>query len=297
MMNGSDSGVNETNEITDIDDSDWVTPAYDDAGNLVESPVPGDETTKVHYVYDGWNRLVAVYDDDSGEPDDLLSSYEYDGLGRRIEKAVTAAGGGARDVDYFYDKSWQLLESRQTAGAVDSVDQYVWDVTYIDAPILRFHDGNADGDLEDAGDTVRYFTWDANHNVTAALEEVDSTWQVVERYVYSPYGEATVYDDDWSTSSAPSEDGPLYAGYFFDSESALYHVRARMYHATLGNFTQRDPLDYAAGDENLYRYVSNGCNPNILTLPEWKLFAAGETSKAQVIEWFQSIGSRQHQNL
>ena len=148
--------------------------------------MPGDETTKVHYVYDGWNRLVAVYDDDSGEPDDLLSSYEYDGLGRRIEKAVTAAGGGARDVDYFYDESWRLLESRQTAGAVDSVDQYVWDVTYIDAPILRFHDGNADGDLEDAGDTVRYFTWDANHNVTAALEEVDSTWQVVERYVYSP---------------------------------------------------------------------------------------------------------------
>jgi len=31
-----------------------------------------------------------------------------------------------------------------------------------------------------------------------------------------------------------------------------------MHHPTLGLFTQRDPIGYAAGDTNLYRYVGNG---------------------------------------
>ena len=30
-----------------------------------------------------------------------------------------------------------------------------------------------------------------------------------------------------------------------------------MYSPVLGQFTQRDPMGYAAGDENLYRYVDN----------------------------------------
>jgi RHS repeat-associated protein len=46
----------------------------------------------------------------------------------------------------------------------------------------------------------------------------------------------------------------LYAGYRFDAETGLYHVRHRMYHATLGRWIQRDPAGYVDG-ANLYEYT------------------------------------------
>ena len=43
-----------------------------------------------------------------------------------------------------------------------------------------------------------------------------------------------------------------------------------MYSPLLGQFAQRDPLGYAAGDENLYRYVGN--SPEGLTDPSGLLW-------------------------
>jgi len=37
----------------------------------------------------------------------------------------------------------------------------------------------------------------------------------------------------------------------------LYHYRARAYSGELGRFAQNDPIDFSAGDYNLYRYVGN----------------------------------------
>jgi hypothetical protein len=46
--------------------------------------------------------------------------------------------------------------------------------------------------------TRRYYLSDANYNVTAMANERGS---VVERYVYTPYGETTFCAPDWSTRS------------------------------------------------------------------------------------------------
>jgi len=82
---------------------------------------------------------------------------------------------------------------------------------------------------------------------------------VLERYVYDPYGQVTIYDDDWSdTRSASSYDNTrLYTGRELDPTTGLYYYRARWYDTGTGNFTTRDPLGFAAGDANLYRYVGN----------------------------------------
>jgi RHS repeat-associated protein len=45
----------------------------------------------------------------------------------------------------------------------------------------------------------------------------------------------------------------LYCGYRWDGETGLYHVRHRMYHATLGRWIQRDPAGYQDGP-SLYEY-------------------------------------------
>jgi len=154
-----------------------------------------------------------------------------------------------------------MLEERVFDDQAQPVEShaYVWSPRYIDSPVLR-DSYDSDGQLQ--SDSRVYYLNDANFNVTAlvGLVEVEPDvfeWQVTRRYVYSPYGEATVYDADWSNPAAPSEDGPLYCGYFFDSETSLYHVRHRQYHPTLSQWLTRDPLLYSAADENVYRYVCN----------------------------------------
>jgi len=279
--------ANAVNEITNITGG-WITPSHDAAGNMIAGPKPGDGAIRVHYLYDAWNRLVKIYDDDSGEPGDLIAEYEYDGTNRRIEKEVT----GASHAHYYYNHDWQLLEER----FVDEQDellasnQYVWSARYIDAPIVRFHDGNGDGDLLDVDDNIRYYTGDANYNVTATIDS--GTAEVVDRYVYTAYGKATVYDDEWTNPSAPATDGPLYCGYFFDAESALYQVRNRYYDAGLSTFISRDPIGYDGRDVNLYRYV--GDSPLVRTDPTGLFQTAGDLQTqcyqvcaAQYPHWWQ----------
>jgi RHS repeat-associated protein len=242
------NGANEISAIT----GGWITPGYDQAGNMISGPKPGSGTTRVHYVYDAWNRLVEVRADDSGEPGGWIAEYEYDGTNRRIAKVVT----GTSHAHYFYNQQWQMLEERFVAGqgATVASNQYVWSARYIDSAIVRFHDGDGDGDYLDAGDNIRYSMGDANYNVTATIDA--GTGDVVQRYVYTAYGKATVYDGSWSNPAAPATDGPLYCGYFCDGETALYQVRNRYYDSTLSVFIGRDSIE---SDPNLYRYV--GGNP------------------------------------
>jgi len=104
----------------------------------------------------------------------------------------------------------------------------------------------------DEGDNTRYYTGDANFNITATIDA--ATDEVVERFVYTAYGTATAYDADWATPAPPTTDGPLYCGYFFDAETALYQVRNRYYDSGLSTFISRDPVVYNGGI-NLYEYV------------------------------------------
>jgi RHS repeat-associated protein len=49
-----------------------------------------------------------------------------------------------------------------------------------------------------------------------------------------------------------------FQGRRYDPESGLYYFRNRYYSPELGRFISRDPIGYAAGDVNLYRFVGNG---------------------------------------
>ena len=90
----------------------WVSPAHDAAGNMTSGPKAGDETTRLHSTYDAWNRMVAVKKDDGqGKAGDTVAVYRYDGLYRRIAKAV-ANGENWDRTDYYYNESWQCLEER-----------------------------------------------------------------------------------------------------------------------------------------------------------------------------------------
>jgi len=58
-------------------------------------------------------------------------------------------------------------------------------------------------------------------------------------------------------SQSPAHDNHiLFAGYWRDSQTGLYHARNRMYHVQLGLCLQRDPLGHVDG-MSLYEYVGS----------------------------------------
>jgi len=118
---------------------------------------------------------------------------------------------GEPDVTYdYYYAGYQVVEVRK-GGDADPLEQYVWDGRYVHSPCLRWRDGNTDGDLDDEGDSVLYYTNDANFNVTAL---VAPDGDVAERVVYDPYGKPTFLKADWTLQEVAGQDrGPLPAGW------------------------------------------------------------------------------------
>ena len=243
------------NQITSISGSGAVTSEYDAAGNMVVAPQPADGTKKFYLTYDAWNRLVKVEKDAVPSGRDTVATYEYDGRNYRIQKTV-----GSDTFDYYYNESWQLLEARLN-GDADPQEQYVWVLSYIDAPVLRFYDADVNPGTTNA---TEYYTHDATFNTTAKVAA--GTGSVVSYYAYDTYGQVTFYDATWTTRSESAGDNDaLFAGYRFDTETDYSVARNRYYDAALGVWGRRDPI---AADINSYRYAGNG--PTNATDPDGK---------------------------
>ena len=123
---------------------------------------------------------------------------------------------------------------------------------------------------------------DANYNVTAIF---DNAGNMVERYIYDLFGSAAVLDADWDVQAGGSAFSwqYLHQGGRFDVTSGLYHFRHRDYSPTLGRWTSMDPLRYAAGDVNLYRYVGN--------TPTTFLDPSGNIQWDSLLDWARRTGT------
>jgi RHS repeat-associated protein len=128
--------------------------------------------------------------------------------------------------------------------------------SYIDEPLMMMPVG---------GGPVKKYYYHANnlYNVAAIT---DKNGVVVERYNYSPYGEATILDPTGLIQQpASSIQNPLlFTGRRLDAETGLMYYRARYYDTQLGRFVGRDPLEYVDG-LSMYEYVGN--SPIIHTDP------------------------------
>jgi RHS repeat-associated protein len=111
-----------------------------------------------------------------------------------------------------------------------------------------------------------YFLSDANFNVTTLM---DTSGDAVERYLYEPYGDVTIYDGSWGSTRSASTFGNLvrYTGRECDGETGGYHCRRRCYESPVARWLSRDPI---YRDPNLYCYC--GDNPPVHADPnglEW----------------------------
>ncbi len=87
----------------------------------------------------------------------------------------------------------------------------------------------------------------------------DGNGAVVERYLYTAYGEVTIFDANAQVITESAVGNPyMFQGRRLDAETGLYYFRNRMMSPELGRFVSRDPLGYVDG-YNLYEY--GGGNP------------------------------------
>src|SRR5207248_6178303 len=94
--------------------------------------------------------------------------------------------------------------------------------------------------------TTEHFLSDA---LGSTLALADGIGAVQTEYSYEPFGTAMTV-----TGGSGNELG--YTGREEDG-TGLYYYRARYYHPDLQRFISEDPLEFAAGDTNLYVYVDN----------------------------------------
>jgi RHS repeat-associated protein len=93
----------------------------------------------------------------------------------------------------------------------------------------------------------------------SVIRVTDSVGAVVNSYTYDAYGQRLIATEGVEIAFGYT------TGREYDAESGLMYYRARVYDPATARFLQTDPLGFAAGDLNLYRYVLN--NPVNATDP------------------------------
>ena len=178
--------------------------------------------------------------------------YDYDVFNRRIEKTVDSDGDGVLEAEterYVYD-------GEHIALVFDGDGELAY--RYLHGPgtdqVLAQEDANGD------------VLWAlADHQLTVR-DLLDNEGNVVNHISYDSFGNTT-------SQSNPDVDFRFgYTGREFDGETGDYYYRARYFDSSIGQFISQDPLDFAAGDMNLYGYVGNSpinyIDPNGLTRVE-----------------------------
>lgn len=195
--------------------------AYDAEGNLTQRTRKADGAV-TRYHWDAENRLTRV------DTPEGVTSFAYDGLGRRITK-VNPAG----EEHYIYDSDAILFAFRPDGSLLR---RYLHGPE-IDEPLRVTKDGH---DLFLGADALG-----------SVIHAFDAQRQIVERRSYAPFGQ-------WQGAASAEPATPYaFTGREQDSATGLYYYRARYYDPTAGIFLSEDPSRFAAADSNLRRYVFN----------------------------------------
>jgi len=209
----------------------------------------GEETT---YAWDFHNNLIEVTEKNAAGVTLKTVRYGYDGLDHKIWKEVTDALGTRTEV-YAYDglrgengrAGDSMILRFDGSGEITNrylhgpaVDQILADEQVTSASTA----GNVLWPLTDHLATVRDV---AEHDTVTGITTIAN------HIVYDSFGNRI------SETNAAVDTLFGYTGREWDSDIDLQHNRARWYDPATGNWISKDPIGFAAGDANLYRYVRN----------------------------------------
>jgi RHS repeat-associated protein len=210
---------------------------YDHEGNLIRATDLATGNVMA-YTFDHRNRLTRAVETDSAGAVLMSAEYQYDPFNRRVAKLVDPDGDGPAAVNashFVYDGPHIALEFNAAGDLVrrvlhgDLIDQIFAE------------------DLISTGQTL----WSLTDHLGTIRDVVDDAGAVLNHLTYNAFGEIT------SETNAAVDHFFSFTGREFDSETGNYYYRARYYDPRTGRFLSEDPIGFASGDENLYRYVFN----------------------------------------
>jgi RHS repeat-associated protein len=217
---------------------------YDSEGNLTErEEISTGQTSE--YAWDYHNRLTQVIDKTASGSIVKQSDYTYDALDRRITRTLDDDGVGASvatveqmiyngaNITLTFDEVGNLTH-RYLYGSV--IDQVLADET-------------SSGQI----------LWALSDNQGSVQDVIDSAGSVLNHVSYDGFGKVI------SETSPTIEFRFGYTGRDRDEETGLDYYRSRYYNPAIGRFISEDPIEFAGGDGNLYRYVGN--SPSTATDP------------------------------
>ncbi len=141
-------------------------------------------------------EVKRAYDTGTLTAGSTVATMQYDGVGRRIVKAITNSADWNATYHYYHEGQ-RVVETRNGSGQV--LKQCVWGQMYVDELVqigVNQDPGNAETETNSENECERFF-WvlqDANYNV---LGVVACFGRLIERYEYTPYGRRTVYSHGW----------------------------------------------------------------------------------------------------
>jgi RHS repeat-associated protein len=212
------------------------TYTYDAAGNEIGKQSRTTADT-VSYTYDNANRLTSVVEKSDGVNVSLAVTYAYDVSSRRVEQDKWATGGTVTVTRFAYDGQnvWADLD-----GSNNILVRYLYGGT-ADQILARV----ASPGQPNAG--AAYYLVD---RLGSVRDLADNTSAVQDHMDYNGFGNAT-------ESNASFGDRYKFTGREFDGDTGLQYNRARYLDPRTGRWMAGDPLGFASGDNNLYRYVKN----------------------------------------
>ncbi|MCC7339273.1 MAG: hypothetical protein IT422_29625, partial [Pirellulaceae bacterium] len=207
-----------TNELNQYTDVAGVKYYYDADGNLARTVDHGQIKL---YAYDAENRLISVSSDTSDW------SNLWDALGNRV--GVTEDG----ETTHF------VIDP---VGFGNVVGEYSSNGQMLARNVHGY------GLISNGLANPNYYSFDA---LGSTSNLTDHSGASIAQYSYTPFGQ--LLGEGTETNGAS-----LFVGEFgIVGSGDLNFMRARHYDASLGRFTQRDPIGLAGGDANLFRYVGN----------------------------------------
>ncbi|MDD4271174.1 MAG: RHS repeat-associated core domain-containing protein, partial [Thermoguttaceae bacterium] len=220
---------------------------YDARGNRTLRTKISDNT-KTEYTWDHRNRLTGVKFKSAGGTVTKEVQYSYDAFNRLVRRRLDADGAGAggfTDTFWVYDGDEAILEFAGGAATAPS-HRYLWgpavDQILADEQVATGSPNDVRWPMTDWQGTIRdVATYNAATNVTT----------IANHKVYEAFGKV-------HSESGPTVDTIFgFTGRYFDDDTGLQWNLNRWYDAVVGRWLSEDPIGFAAGDPNLYRYVGN----------------------------------------
>jgi len=220
-----------------------------------------------HFAYDENWQLVATYREDDTDPKEMFVNHNagLDGNGgssyidnvilreRDANTSWMSASDGTLEERRYYCQNWRADVSVILASGGTLVE---W-VKYSPYGIpfgLPGADTDSDGDC-DATDISNMNNPPGSYDVRYDID-LDGDNDATDKAIAQTYYQGTTYG--WDTLSSNPDTGTGnrkgYAGYEYDSNIDMYHIRNRVLHPELGRWTRRDPLGYVDG-MSVYEYV------------------------------------------